>query len=244
MPWINQVFLILSDHKGQIPQWLYTENPRLNIVRHSEFIPQEVLPTFNSNVIDLFIPRISQLSNRFIYGCDDYVTVRDVNERDFFTDKGINVKLEMRHFPHCLYTSSILNSNELIDKWLVYRGEDGYIMPYCDHAMVPHLKSHDLELLDEHALDLSRFCSRFRSENDVTWQIFLLHLYKRGLLTPKGIETKYCGLYKACDIASLSFRDCDVVVLNDEYRDPFREGKRLLAQRLEEILPEKCEFER
>lgn len=244
MPWTNRIFLILSDSQGQIPQWLCTDNPRLHIVRHSEFIPHEVLPTFNSNVIDLFIPRIKELGQRFIYGCDDYVVVKDVKEEDFFTGNGISVKLEMRYFPHCLYTSSILNSNELIDKWLVYKSDSGYIMPYCDHALVPHLKSYDLELLNAHALDLPRFCSRFRSRDDVTWQIFLLYLYKRGLLTSKGVKTKYCGLYNSNDITSLTFQDSDVIVLNDEYHDSFREGRILLNSRLDEILPENCEFEK
>ncbi len=243
MPWINNVFLVLADYQGQIPIWLCEENPRLRIVKHSDFIPKEILPTFNSNVIDLFIPRIKNLSEKFIYSCDDYIVVRNLKEENFYLGKNVNVKLEMRSFSQCLYTSSILNSNNLIDKWLVYKDEQKLIMPYCDHAMVPHLKSHDVALLEKHAKNIPSFCSKFRSEYDVTWQIFLLNLYKKGLLVSKGINTKYYGLYQKEDIENLNFEDCDVIVLNDEYRESFNEGKKLLKQHLERILPEKCEFE-
>lgn len=244
MPWVNSVFFVISDSKGQIPKWLCTDNPRLKIIWHSEFIPENALPTFNSNVIDLFLPRITELGERFIYGCDDYIPIKNLEEKDFFTEHGINVKLEMRRFPDSLYTRSILNSNELIDKWLVYRDGNDYIMPYCDHAMVPHLKSYDIDLLKSHESVLPKFCSRFRSSNDVTWQIFLLNLYKKGLLSTNGITTKYCGLYNLKDIESLTFNGCDIIVLNDEYRENFHEGKRKLLQCLEDILPEKCEFEK
>ena len=45
-------------------------------------------------------------------------------------------------------------------------------------------------------------------------------------------------------IRNLNFRDCDVIVLNDEYQDNFFTGKPLLINRLEEVLPGKSEFEK
>lgn len=43
---------------------------------------------------------------------------------------------------------------------------------------------------------------------------------------------------------SQTFSDCDVIVLNDEYRDDFEKGKAMLINRLEEVLPGKSEFEK
>ena len=244
MPWINNVFVVVADYEEQVPEWLCIDNPRMHIVRHSEFIPKDVLPTYNSNVIDLFLPQIDGLSEHFIYGCDDYVVVRDLNVCDFFLDNGVNVKVEMRNFKDCIYTRSIMNSNAMIDRSLIHKNVDEYVMPYCDHAFVPHLRSYDVNLLIEHASELPSFCSRFRSESDVTWLIFLMNLYSKGMLVSTGVRTKFCGLYKEGDIASLDFSDCDVIVLNDEYRESFCRAKTLLDQRLSFVLPEKCEFER
>ena len=47
LPWINKIFVVTD---GQIPRWLDTENPKIEVVFHEQFIPQEYLPTFNSNV--------------------------------------------------------------------------------------------------------------------------------------------------------------------------------------------------
>lgn len=43
---------------------------------------------------------------------------------------------------------------------------------------------------------------------------------------------------------SQTFLDCDVIVLNDEYRDNYYYGKPLLIKCLEEVLPGKSEFEK
>ena len=50
MPWINNVYMIVAS-PSQIPEWLDTS--KVKIVYHKDFIPEEFLPTFNSNVIEL-----------------------------------------------------------------------------------------------------------------------------------------------------------------------------------------------
>ena len=49
MPWVHKVFFVTWGH---LPAWLNTACEKLVIVRHSDYIPQKYLPTFNSNVID------------------------------------------------------------------------------------------------------------------------------------------------------------------------------------------------
>ena len=50
-------------------------------------MPREYLPVFNSNVIDLYIPRIEGLSERYLYACDDYIVMREQKPEDYFSKK-------------------------------------------------------------------------------------------------------------------------------------------------------------
>ena len=58
-PWVNKIFFITWGH---LPKWLDVNNKKLEIVKHEEFIPKEYLPTFNSNVIEMNLFRIKNLS--------------------------------------------------------------------------------------------------------------------------------------------------------------------------------------
>lgn len=67
-PWVNKVFLVTN---GTFPQWINDKHPKLVLVKHSDYIPKEFLPTFNSRTIELFMHRIKGLSEQFVYFNDD-----------------------------------------------------------------------------------------------------------------------------------------------------------------------------
>ena len=79
--WVNKIFFITWGH---IPKWLNTNNEKLEIVRHAEFIPNEYLPTFNSNVIEMNLHRIKKLSSKFILFNDDLFILKELKPTDFF----------------------------------------------------------------------------------------------------------------------------------------------------------------
>ncbi|MBO4981509.1 MAG: Stealth CR1 domain-containing protein [Lachnospiraceae bacterium] len=81
-PWVRKVHLITWGH---LPKWLDTDHPKLHIVRHEDYIPEQFLPTFNSNVLELYLHRIEGLSERFVYFNDDMYLIRNVKPEDFFT---------------------------------------------------------------------------------------------------------------------------------------------------------------
>lgn len=81
LPWIRKVHLVTWGH---LPPWLNTEHPKLNIVRHEEFIPKAYLPTFNSIVISVNIHRIPGLAEQFIYTNDDFYFLDRVTPEEYF----------------------------------------------------------------------------------------------------------------------------------------------------------------
>ena len=81
LPWIRKVHFVTWGH---LPPWLNTEHPKLNIVRHEEFIPKAYLPTFNSIVISVNIHRSPGLAEQFIYTNDDFYFLDRVTPEEYF----------------------------------------------------------------------------------------------------------------------------------------------------------------
>lgn len=80
-PWVNKVFLVTWGH---IPKFLNVNNEKLKVVTHDEFIPKEYLPTFNSNVIEMNLHRIKDLSEHFVLFNDDIFILDKLKPTDFF----------------------------------------------------------------------------------------------------------------------------------------------------------------
>lgn len=94
-PWVNRVFFVTC---GQKPDWLDESNPKLRLVNHSDYIPPEYLPTFQSNPIELNLHRLADLSEQFVLFNDDTVLLRPVNP-DFSLKTGCLSFLATLGFP-------------------------------------------------------------------------------------------------------------------------------------------------
>lgn len=80
-PWVNRIHFVTWGH---IPGWLNTSHPKLNIVRHEDYIPEKYLPTFSANPIELNLHRIKGLSENFVYFNDDMFIIAPVSKEVFF----------------------------------------------------------------------------------------------------------------------------------------------------------------
>lgn len=80
-PWVRKIHLITCGH---IPEWIDVNHPKLNIVRHEDYIPKQFLPTFNSHTIELNMHRIEGLSEHFVYFNDDIFLLKPLQKKDFF----------------------------------------------------------------------------------------------------------------------------------------------------------------
>ncbi len=116
-PWVNNVYLVTCGH---YPKWLNLDNPKLKLVKHSDYIPAELLPTFNSNVIEMHLNNIEELSEQFVLFNDDIYLIAESTPEDFFVDGkpceaallGILSSKDYQDvFPHIL-----LNNSAIINK--------------------------------------------------------------------------------------------------------------------------------
>lgn len=141
-PWVNKIHFVTWGH---LPDWLDTSNPKLNIVKHKDFIPEEYLPTFNSNAIELNLHRIKDLSEQFVYFNDDMFIINKVEPKDFFTDgkpcdsailspaikdkKDAIGNIELNNMAIVnTYFNKNLQMKSKINKWFNYRYEFGQII--------------------------------------------------------------------------------------------------------------------
>ena len=81
MPWVHKIFLVTC---GQRPAFLKENHPKLEFIEHSNFIPEEYLPTFNSNSIEMNLHRIKELSENFILFSDDVFPLQYIDEEYYF----------------------------------------------------------------------------------------------------------------------------------------------------------------
>ena len=193
-PWVRKVHFITWGH---LPAWLNLENPKLHIVNHKDYIPQEYLPTFNSGTIELNIHRIPGLSEKFIYFNDDTFIIAPIKPSDFFHNGlprhyGIHVPYRVSkndYFFYPLNNTAIINEHFSMRKSILSNFSKWFspkyginnlstllMMPfpafygfYQAHLPIPHNKSTFSTVWEEEKDVLDTSCKeRFRSSIGVT----------------------------------------------------------------------------
>lgn len=80
-PYVNNIYIVVKD--GQKPLYVNFDNPKIHLVNHSEIIPNEYLPTFNSMAIECYLHRIPNLSEYYLYFNDDIMLSNNVDPSYF-----------------------------------------------------------------------------------------------------------------------------------------------------------------
>lgn len=91
MNWINNIYIVTDNQKldnNKLSQWLKN---KIIYIDHKEIIPHNLLPTFNSMVIEAFIHKIPKLSNIFLYFNDDMFVGNYVKSNYFFTKENVKI---------------------------------------------------------------------------------------------------------------------------------------------------------
>lgn len=196
-PWVRKIHFVTS---GQKPEWLDENNPKIHLVNHKDFIPEEFLPTYNSVVIERYMYRIPGLAEHFVYFNDDFYIINHIKPERFFLN-GLprdiavfaynpswsqwyvriknNVRIINRYF----------NKKEVMAKWhdkwfhesygskarwnYILKFYDKFITLRVPHNAQPYLKSTFEEVWQAEAEELTKTSSnRFRALTDYTPELF------------------------------------------------------------------------
>ncbi|MCD8007014.1 MAG: stealth family protein [Oscillospiraceae bacterium] len=152
LPWIRKIHFVTWGH---LPKWLNISHPKLQIVKHEDYIPSEFCPSFSSHPIELNMHRIKGLSERFIYANDDMFFIGKI-EPDYYFKSGLPCDcLCLRPitescedgFGHILWNNiACINRNFSMGDCMKENGEKWFSELYPDVVM-----------------DLNRTCSAFHN---------------------------------------------------------------------------------
>ena len=254
-PWIRKIFIVTDD---QTPEWLDIENPKIKIIDHKEILPAESLPCFNSNVLEHFLYKISNLSEYFILSNDDTFFNKIVSPTTFFGKDGFPIirltRKPFRRFrwflreqifkkPHKLYSKALFNAAELVKQkfGVFYNG-----LPH--HNLDSYLKSECLRVAEhifKNEIDLTKM-NHFRSANDIQRIVYsyVALAEKRGHLQyVSNDESLHIHIQKDRHFEKLKKFNPTFFCMNDtEYADDNDRMK--LKVWLSTRFPEKSEFEK
>lgn len=117
-PWVNKIFLITVGH---VPEWINLDHDKLIHIKHSDYIEKQYLPTFNSNVIEWNIHKITELSKCFVSFNDDMFLNAEVNPSDFFiNNKPRDCGVFSPIVPNVNGTASMtVNNIEILNKYFL-----------------------------------------------------------------------------------------------------------------------------
>lgn len=100
-PWVHKVFLVTN---GKFPDWINMNNPKLELVSHKDYMPEDILPTFNSCAIELHMHKIKGLSEHFVYFNDDVILNSPIKP-DYYFKNGLPCDLNKEtYFNVPIYT--------------------------------------------------------------------------------------------------------------------------------------------
>lgn len=180
-PWIRRVH-ILTDN--QCPSWLNTDNPKVHLVSHSEVLPIEVLPTFNSVALEMAVVDIPGLSEHFLFANDDTFFGRPVEPSFFFQEDGRTiVRLKKMHYrPSWRKHRNNVHRTNIYRSWHLVAHKTGLFIPYQPHHNIDAYRKSDIRAALAEWSDLaaeSRRC-KFRTTTGLHRAVFSHYAIARG----------------------------------------------------------------
>ena len=209
LPFIERVFLVVA-RESQVPAWLDPETVR--VVLHRDFIPEEYLPLFNASSLELFLPRIPDLGERFLYFNDDIFPLLPLQEDDFFVD-GKPAKGYARQLLACGdFQRLARRADRLACRVAGQRPGLGYYRP--QHCCTPLLRSEGLRHLACLEPQLPALVSRIRAAVSGRRLESLLRKPGRKLICINDVEMP--------ERRFRSLRDCLLAAFSRRFPSPSR----------------------
>lgn len=252
-PWIHKIYIITDN---QCPNWLNTEHTLIQIIDHKEIIPEEVLPTFNSSVIEYFIHKVPNLKEHFLIGNDDTFFNKELEPSYFFKNDGLPiVRFKKKFFGRYHYTikkfirgylgqyiSMVVTGAKLVEE------KFGVFYSGIPHHNIDAYKKSDYKYAAEHVfyeqVDKSKN-SRLRVEGDLHRSAFSYYALAAGKAHLKYVsrrESSRINVSSKNFIGYINKYQPDLFCLNDSQRTKDIDRMRIKPF-LKCLFPKKSSFE-
>lgn len=243
MPFIRKVHLVVSS-QSQVPEWVNRQE--VNVVLHSDIIPAEHLPTFNSNTIELHMFNIEGLDEEFLYFNDDIFPMLPLKAEDFFEDGRGIIGVSRHLFAMDMFKKICRNSDRAARKALGLKPRCLFLRP--QHICAPMFRSECRAAYDAVKGDILATLSRTRCAENITQYLFTNYAYLKGRIVNRRQQSRHFSMAVASPekIASyLLSPERALVCINDvQLGDKqFRAMHETLISTFELCFPQKCKYE-
>lgn len=255
LPWLNKLYICLFD-ESQVPEWLNNNCQRLQVVFHRDFIPNKLLPSFNSALFGMYYHNIPSISEQYIATSDDFLFLKPIPSTLYFKDgKTVHHPTQKIVDNYNMLTTAqfgkIEKNNYMFLNNYVHNGNMYHF--WTGHLPVPFKKSFQsfmwYKFNNEFNAALAN--SPIRSDHNINnWLIYNFEEYYQ-LCHFDRIYDRYKGeLYHLTDTFNINvmrqkLRTDSLISINDgdglNYR--FNEVKNDVIKELNCMFPDKCEFE-
>lgn len=243
MPFVRKVHLVVA-RDSQVPKWVNRDE--VNVVLHSDIIPEQFLPTFNCNPIEMHLHRIKGLSDRYIYFNDDVFPMRRCEASDFFVDGKGQLGMSYHLFSFDMFKKICRNSDRVARRALGKGPSLLFLRP--QHVCTPMIKSDCEEFYELAKGELHASVTITRKANNISQYAFLNYMYLKGTLQNRRLSKRHFSL-GITSIEKLrnfiinptkTFTCINDVQLSHER---FEELRRVLIEAFETRFPKKSKYE-
>lgn len=193
LPWVNKVHLLVMQ-ESQIPEYINKET--VHIVFHKDFIPEEHLPTFNANTIEMYLWNIPELSENFIYINDDIVFNNELSHLFFFSDgmlplTTITPTYYSEKSQQTLYFKFFKKSVELAARNIDIDTFPNNRLLRPGHGSAVFKKTNLKNAYEIYKSEIEISITKFRDENNINQYFWSLYQFFNNLSLMKPMEYYY-----------------------------------------------------
>ncbi len=243
MPFIGNVYLVVA-RDSQVPAWVNRDV--LKVTLHEDFVPEDCLPTFNCNPLEMHLHRIPGLDEQYLYFNDDMFPMNPCSPEDFYVDGKPAMKFSTCLFAFNSYKSITKNSDRLALKALGRR--PGLLFKRPQHTCSPMLKTPCEEVYAKVKDEIVSSLTRVRTRDNYNQYLFLDYLYYQGKAVSRRIPAKFFSLATASPEKIASFiqnPSSKLICINDVHisEDKYEGIRKQLLDAFEKKFPGKSRFE-
>jgi hypothetical protein len=223
MPWLRRIYILLAG-ESQVQPWMSSHD--VHIVFHRDFIPAEYLPCFSSPCIEMFLHRIPELSETFIYANDDMFPLSPLKPEVFFRKNGTDVVDELipcqaiteEPFPASpnSFHKACQNGLNMIAKPFGKQYTTTWMK--TGHSFAPYLKSVCEEVWRRHGSEITKHLSPIsRKANSYNQYLYAYYQHHAGIAVNHAPREQYIGPDVPTSQLAEIIRDPEagIVCLND-----------------------------
>lgn len=250
MPEIDNLFLVVSNRE-QVPD--YVDQSKVKVVLHNEFMPENLLPNYDSGTIEMFINKIPGLGEEFVYFNDDMIPVNPISYDELFKN-GLPCIHFIENDRPLTTPSNKMCRLSFFEAMNSVRNETGVDLEFTGRELVPlHMPTPMKKSVMDQYVAQERFpalvnfyCHKERQERCLNQYYWSDILYFSNQYAPSDMQFKLVPL---CDLRNFKVKDIGeetkYVCINDMGRNmSLTEVETIVKEQMDMILPEKCSYEK